>query len=59
MNEFSKEKIKTCCFVGDDTLFLVNAERIIMVADLNEKEKIISTRYTIPYVNEISQMFDL
>jgi hypothetical protein len=39
--------------VDSDSLFLVTAERIIMVADLNEREKVISTRYTIPYVNEI------
>ena len=53
LNEISKEKIKTSCHVDKDTLFLVTAERIIMIADLNEKEKVISTRYTIPYVNEI------
>lgn len=39
--------------MDSDSLFLVTAERIIMVADLNEREKVISTRYTIPYVNEI------
>jgi hypothetical protein len=53
LNELSKEKIRQACFIKSQGLCLITSSKVIYVADLKDRAKLVTFKTNIQNISEL------